>query len=260
MSQSEPSGNTKEHLAPNKGNQLYNWFFTVKKEEFTPIELWEILSQKSKKFTFQLEMGKGENAYEHYQGVFSLKIKERFSTVKNILCKTAHIEPASNYFKSMAYCSKEDTRIDGPWTESRRPLKLITELRDWQKSLVDELKEEPNDRKIIWYYDEKGCSGKTVLCKYLVAKMDANVLTGGTVKDIAYCIGDYPKIVLFNFSRTKEGFVSYDAIEGVKDGMITSPKYESRTKIFDPPHVVIFANWMPKLDTISKDKWEIRVM
>lgn len=254
MSQAEPRGNTR----PRVSNQLYLWFFTLKAEEIPrSVDLWDLLSQIAKKFTFQLE--EGEGGYRHYQGVFSLKIKHRMPEVKNMIARNVHLEPCGNWWASIAYCSKSETRIDGPWDEKKRPIKLIEKLRDWQKDLESELMKEPDDRKIIWYYDEEGGMGKTQFSKYMASKHGAVIITSGKVADIAYIIKqNIPKIIIFNISRTSEDYFNYQALENVKDGLITSTKYDSSTLIFDSPHVVVMSNFMPNENALSKDRWEIR--
>lgn len=39
--------------------------------------------------------------------------KKEFGKIKKLIPR-AHIEPCKNMFKSINYCKKEDTRIDGP--------------------------------------------------------------------------------------------------------------------------------------------------
>lgn len=67
------------------------------------------------------------------------------------------------------------------------------------------------------------------------------------------------RVVFFDIPRSQTN-VSYRAIEQVKNGVITSTKYESQTLILTIPHVVIFANWPPKREMLSEDRWDIRVL
>ena len=36
-----------------------------------------------------------------------------------------------------------------------------------------------------------------------------------------------------------------------------SPKYESTSKLYNIPHVLVFANWMPDMSRLSIDRWDI---
>jgi len=52
--------------------------------------------------------------------------------------------------------------------------------------------------------------------------------------------------------------MAYGEIEDIKNGFITNFKYETGSKKFNAPHVVIFSN-DPPFDTtaFSKDRWKI---
>jgi len=254
LSQSEPTGNTKTVGAT---NQLYKWFFTLKEESIELSQLFQTLKEISKKFTFQLEQG--ESGFRHFQGVFSLKIKERFSTVKNIFPCSIHLEPCKNWWQSMKYCSKSETRINGPWTEKSIFINTIKEedFYPWQANAAQILKTTPNDRNVFWFWDAVGNKGKTAFCKWAYVNHGATILQNGSGKDLAFAIPETPTAVLFNLPRTCEERVNYAAIESIKDGLIFSAKYESGTKVFDPPHVIIFANFPPDLRSLSADRWQI---
>jgi hypothetical protein len=47
-------------------------------------------------------------------------------------------------------------------------------------------------------------------------------------------------------------------MEDFKNGMIFSTKYESKAKVFKKPHLIVFSNFMPNMEALSKDRWEIR--
>jgi len=54
---------------------------------------------------------------EHFQGYFQLKDPKNLSWIKNNIDEKCHFEAAKGNCKSnIAYCTKEESRIDGPWT------------------------------------------------------------------------------------------------------------------------------------------------
>ena len=63
--------------------------------------------------------------------------------------------------------------------------------------------------------------------------------------------------MIFDLSRTQEGFFNYSIIENFKNGYLFSPKYESCVKHFDVPHVIIFSNFEPEQAKLSEDRWDI---
>lgn len=260
--QVEPVGNTKT----TGGGQLYRWQFTLKSTYITnntindpidPESLWKILIQHCKEFYFQLERGVN-GGYEHFQGCLSLKIKHRLNETKNIIgFKSVHLEPIINWNASLNYCSKEDTRVAGPWNHNSVWIKTIEVLNWWQEPVLAKLLELPDDRSIWWIWDSIGNIGKSAFCKYAAVRLKATVLGNGSFADLAFALGDSPKIVIFDLPRTIEGRVNYTAIEKIKDGMIFSGKYESKTKVFNSPHVLVFANFSPDENAMSKDRWNI---
>lgn len=129
----------------------------------------------------------------------------------------------------------------------------------WQNNLIYELNQKPHNRKIIWYIDSIGNTGKTFLCKYLVYKNtdDAIYFTNGKSNDITHSYNGQT-IVLFDFTRSIEGHINYSIIETLKNGIMFSGKYNSRQKIFSIPHVVCFSNFNPDPSTLSADRWDIR--
>lgn len=260
-SQAEPVGNTK--TTGNKTRkpqdiQCYRWQFTLKfnGEPEEPKILFDTLKEFCKEFYFQLE--KGNSGYEHFQGCLSLKNKERLSTVKNIIRNDAHIESAKDWHALKKYSTKKDSRVSGPWDHNSVWIDLIKdeELYEWQKKIIEKIKEKPDNRTINWIWEPTGKFGKTQFQKYLIVKFGASLIGGGK-KDIAYSLPDDPKIVVMNLERDLEERVNYGAIEAVKDGLIFSGKYESKVKIFNSPHVLIFANFEPDIERMSKDRWSI---
>jgi len=255
-SQREPVGNTKSTGKNTAGNQLYKWCFTLKSEDCELSQLLGLLKEICKKFVFQLE--KGDSGYEHYQGWMSLKMKERFNTVKNHFPQSIHLEPCKNSFASEKYCSKQESRIDGPWTEESKLVKIIKDLRPWQQGLVDLIKE-LDERDVVWVYSNKGGAGKSNLAKWLHIKKKALVCTNARTADIVYACKQEPEIIVFDFVKCCEGRINYGAIESVKGGMLFNTKYESGNVCFDPPAIICFANFWPPCgndDVMMDDRWK----
>ncbi|QMW68669.1 replication-associated protein [Crucivirus-124] len=146
----------------------------------------------------------------------------------------------------------------------------------WHKEIMEEFKERARyarKRHVTWIYETVGLCQKTDLTRYLMltqpnawfsckdlgnakdaATIIANAIAGGWTGH--GCIIDLPRSAS-NHKRI------YNYIEEIKDGMVTSQKYSGRTFVFNKPHVLVLANWAPKLfmdgkPTLSFDKWSIR--
>lgn len=127
----------------------------------------------------------------------------------------------------------------------------------WQKELLDMLETPPDPRKVVWIWDIKGSVGKSYITRYLKVMKDALDLDTTTKKDVSYAYNGQ-NIVIFDMARHVLEYINYATIEAIKNGSIFSPKYESHGKIFDIPHVIIFANRRPDMEKMSEDRWDIR--
>lgn len=125
----------------------------------------------------------------------------------------------------------------------------------WQEGVIDMLDDPqgPHDREILWVYDVFGNSGKTYMARYLRQERGAFYCNGGKGADICYAY-DCEPIVIFDYVRDSKDYVNYGVIEQIKNGILTSSKYESRTKIFATPHVMVFANFPPEQGKFSDDR------
>ena len=91
----------------------------------------------------------------------------------------------------------------------------------FQQGLIDhceKMMSKYEDRKVIWIADPKGCTGKSSLVKFLKYKFgEENVieLGQGMTKDITYAWNGQ-RICVFDFSRTLEERINYNAIEAIK--------------------------------------------
>lgn len=258
-SNEKPGGNTKP-----PDFQAYKWCFTWPETWnydayniiFSPSRISQELKVYCKKFTFQLESGK-EGSYRHFQGEMSLITKQNLKTLKNLFGDKIHWERTRDYFAAKNYASKADTRVRGPWDEKSKFIKTIKHLREWQKDCYLDITNTLNDRIIWWFWDPKGNTGKTQFCKWMAIEHDATVLGNGAFKDIAASLPDDPQIVLMNLTRDLETHINYSALEAIKDGLVFSAKYESHMKLFNSPVVCVFANFEPRLNAMSLDRWRV---
>jgi len=133
----------------------------------------------------------------------------------------------------------------------------IEKFHDWQTEILEILKEPVHDRKIYWYYDPVGATGKTTFSSYLCDEYDAQCLAGKH-QDMAHAWKE-KKIAIFDLSRTLDSeYFSYGAIEDIKNGRIFSGKYESCSKTFPKPHVLVFSNQLPLKNKWSEDRYAVK--
>lgn len=91
-----------------KGAQV-TWGFTYNNPTHTADEIIAMLVPICNAYTFQKEMG--ENGTPHYQGY--VRFMKKTTVPSKLVPVPAHwLRCDQNYEK---YCSKEETRIDGPW-------------------------------------------------------------------------------------------------------------------------------------------------
>lgn len=132
--------------------------------------------------------------------------------------------------------------------------------KPWQLALLDTLALQPSDRKILWYFDQKGNSGKSFLTTYLLASGRATLVGSGKKADMAYLLSKgMNDIVIFDLPRTAEEHMDgmYQLAEELKNRRLISTKYDSETLVFSKKHVVIFANFMPNMLKWSADRYVI---
>ena len=125
--------------------------------------------------------------------------------------------------------------------------------------MLEYIEKSPDARKVVWFVDEKGNSGKTYITKYLLTEGDALRFENAKSADVKYAYNG-EKTVVFDLSRSQETHVNYEVIESVKNGVVFSTKYESQMKVFKTPHVIIMANFAPDESKMSSDRWDIRYL
>jgi len=89
------------------------WMWTLNNptEEHVPPSVWSDVQYA----IWQHE--RGEDGTDHIQGYVVFTVKKRLQWLKDNCDDRAHWETRrGSHPQAVAYCSKEDTRVDGPWT------------------------------------------------------------------------------------------------------------------------------------------------
>lgn len=96
------------------GPRSRNWCFTLADPEGHIPALFE----SSGHLVYILYQGEvAASGLYHFQGYLQFSVPLARSTVKNYLHEKAHVEPRlGSHDQAVGYCTKEDTRVDGPWS------------------------------------------------------------------------------------------------------------------------------------------------
>ena len=141
-------------------------------------------------------------------------------------------------------------------------------LRSWQKDAFDIFQQPPNDRTVVWIYDEHGNSGKSWFQNYIESYFGYNRVFRCDLrikhKDMCHILRKRSittvDIFLFNDSRSIKGEEPnmYRILEDIKDGAATTSKYDNQViKFKNPNFVMVFSNSWPNRKHLSKDRWQI---
>lgn len=270
----------KQYMPKAKREKRYkNWCFTCNnppsREPTAVIELFLALRAK---YVFQLETG--DSGTEHFQGVFSLPYKKGFQRIVSLSTQAlpgAHFEACKDIEASVAYCQKGEGRVAGPWAGGgdgfalhRAPTDSYQEEKatQWQKDLLSLLRQPPHPRHIHWYYESIGGVGKSCMARHIVGFAHAGraIIVSGRAADIRYRFLQHsiehgaPTVVVVDIPRVAQGHLSVAAVESLKNGIISSGKYEGGQLVFDPPHVIVFSNDPPPWSSMSLDRWQCKLI
>lgn len=247
-----PSTSSKKQISPS-----IRWCFTLNnytKEEYSSIVL--CFNEKSKLYIIGDEIG--EKGTPHLQGYVEFKSKIRplglfeFNRIHWEKCKGSRED-------NIKYCSKQNVLVS---FGCPKPIKIIDKLYDWQLDIEKLVLSEPDDRKIYWFWEDKGNIGKSAFIKYMIVKYKVLFCSGGKHSDIMNLVFnqdmDACNCVMFDIPRANRGCISYASLESIKNGMVCNTKYETGVKIFNSPHLIVFANFPPDdTEQLSSDRWVI---
>lgn len=129
---------------------------------------------------------------------------------------------------------------------------------DWQSNLLEIISGPPSPRFVYFVVDKDGNSGKSWFCSYVEKNIcGSQVMKCGKRDDMAFELFDNPTVILVDVSRSSSEFLSYQFLEDIKDGRVFSPKYESYTKRFNSPHLIVMMNSEPDATKLSTDRYII---
>ncbi len=247
-------GNTRQSSA------FYLWSFTLNNYETSDILHLKLrLNKLCKRWIFGEEVG--DNGTPHLQGQFSLIKKQRLTAMKK-WDKRIHWEATRNIDASEQYCRKDGKYYTNIEFEDYDEYNKVV-WKPWQQEIVNKVEQDcVKKREINWIYDSEGNSGKSMLTRYLALAENA-LIVDGKKSDIMHQIAkrceEGLKIgtVIIDIPRASKNNISYAAIEAIKNGFISSGKYEGGQYSFRVPHVYVFANEPPEKHMMSNDRWNI---
>jgi len=256
-------GNTAS-VAKSKGqsNQYKYWLFTFNNYQKLEDQFMSEIRDISIKGVVGKEVG--ASGTPHLQGFIELKKRARLSELKKFVCGNCHWESCrGNESQNVKYCSKDGNFVKWGFPNTvKKPIKVIETLRPWQDDILEIYKTEPDDRKIYWFWETEGNIGKSAFIKYMIVEHKVLFCSGGKHTDIMNLVFnqdmDDCKAVFFDIPRAHKGHISYASLESIKNGMVCNTKYETGVKIFNSPHLFVFANFPPENpDQLSNDRWHI---
>lgn len=137
----------------------------------------------------------------------------------------------------------------------------------WQKKMKDIIFSRPTSRQVYWIYDDKGDNGKNAFCEW-ASKMHSDktiyMTDIGAIRDFSKNLQNFYEkswsgdTLLINLTREfEERKHIYRACEMALDKYVTCTKYEGGGFWLNKMHVIVYANFPPMVDKMSKDRWVI---
>lgn len=255
---SSPNLNVQKQVSPAK-----RWSFTFNNyTEINLVKIVPILRNNCLCAFFSKEIG--ESGTNHLQGYAEFKSKVRPVSLFKHITNSIHWEKSKGTREdNINYCSKDGELVFAHGLPIPVRTIMPSHFYKWQLSIYDLIKTKPDDRTINWFWEVKGNVGKSAFTKYLCVHHKAIILGGkGTdclngVLDYIKTNGTAPEIIIFDIPRSIAEYVSYTAIEKIKDGCFYSGKYEGGMCLYNPPHIICFANQEPEFHKLSEDRWNV---
>lgn len=293
------------------GGQIVGWDLRLNQnrsngDKWSKDDVGQCLIKLCKQFAFQLERG-NENGLMHYQIHCALIKKSIKSTLLDNLCKALncekcdapqHIAPLSKEAYKQAkfsYVMKEDTRVEGPWTDKDfinekliEPVFIppqynipMEDFMPFQKSIWDstlfteEMKTDYrklDTRGTNLLVHPKGDSGKSTIAA--ICELKGNGLILPTVTDAKQlieaacdmCIAKHQRYPAFFIDLPRAMFETltrkqlceiFSAIESLKNGKLFDLRNKYKDWWIASPCIWVYCNELPDLRLLTRDRWRI---
>jgi len=250
-------------------NACKHWFFTWNNYCANAADLLKkTLLPLAERLHFQSEVGE-ETHTPHIQGCVTLKVKGRWSEFG--LPKQIQWKVTKKVDHAEIYCNKDHT-YDGKFRFAY-PIDKLAALREahcnehalspYQEFIEQMLDTKADDRKIYWFWEPTGNVGKSWFAKYMYLKYGERIgiTSSSRSSDIVTIADESIEMYVFDFPRCMRDFAPYQALEQLKNGLVSDGKLKKKmiTKVFPRPHIVCFANSPPPEngEAMSKDKWAV---
>jgi len=244
--------------------------FTSFEEDSVIIQNWCI--KYAKKWSFQQEMCPSTSNL-HFQGRISLKSKKRVHEINKENLKFHFTVTSSENRTNMFYVTKEETRVDGPWSDEddvKTETKQINMFLQWELRPYQQFIKEQCDifdmRKIDIVYDPIGNMGKSIFSEYLeYCGLVEEIPPYRLMDDIFQWVYGRPvrKAYFIDMPRgmKKDKLADlYSGIEIIKNGVAYDKRHTPKKKRFDRPRIFVFTNELPCFDLMSKDRWNVWII
>jgi hypothetical protein len=236
--------------------------------------LRDTVQAKGWKCVVQLE--KGAQGRPHFQGYIERPRGYMFEhpALGKAAFPDVHWEVAKGTTQqNVAYCTKDEGRLAGPFTSGLkvpRATNVLTDAqvrsRPWQRDLAAILEGPADDRTIYWIYERAGNTGKSAFVKWwCFHHPDDAMLVSGKSADAKHGVvsfreehGQLPGVVFIDCPRDSLQFFQYPAMEEIKNACFFSGKFESKMVMGATPHMVVFANEKPDFSKLSRDRWSLK--
>jgi len=238
-------------------NKSKYWCFTL--NNFTVGHLGQLQEQfKAKNVGYLFGEEVGEQGTPHLQGYIEAETRIRPLEHFDLPPEVHWERRRGTKVENQRYCSK-DGKVHCWKIRPIHPV-TVTEIHGWQTIVAKLFDSPPDKRTIYWIWEKDGERGKTGLARYLCHHRGAYFMNGAK----RHCLAAAFKaldvdLFIFGYPRTSEGYVSYDALESLKDGLFFSGFGVEATGMClrNHPHILVLCNFPPDKSKLSMDRWKV---